>query len=42
MPVCEIDGKRVNEGVPGSVTQKLQELFTAEIEKQCGELVYSS
>ena len=42
MPVCEIDGKVVNEGVPGSVTQRLQELFTAEIEKQCGEIVYSS
>lgn len=39
MPIIEIDGKKVNGGVPGPVSKRLQELFEAEIELQCGELV---
>ncbi|WP_066366882.1 D-amino-acid transaminase [Neobacillus fumarioli] len=38
MPIIEIDGRKVKDGVPGSVTRKLQELFSKEIEKQCGPL----
>jgi len=38
MPIIAIDGKTVGDGHPGAVTKKIQELFTREIEKQCGEL----
>ena len=38
MPVVEIDGKPVDKGEPGPVTRRLQNLFKAEIEKQCGQL----
>lgn len=38
MPVVEIEGKPVGTGEPGTVTRKLQELFKAEIERQCGKL----
>jgi D-alanine transaminase len=39
MPVVEINGKKVQSGVPGPTTQKLQKLFEREIENQCGVLV---
>jgi D-alanine transaminase len=39
MPVIEMDGNKVNNGMPGEVTRKIQELFQREIERQCGELV---
>jgi D-alanine transaminase len=39
MPVIEIDGKKINSGIPGPLTRKLQDLFKLEIEKQCGVLV---
>jgi D-alanine transaminase len=38
MPIIEIDGKKVNAGIPGPLTLKLQKLFEKEIEKQCGVL----
>ncbi|WP_312469936.1 D-amino-acid transaminase [Neobacillus sp.] len=38
MPIVEIDGKKVKEGLTGPVTRKLQELFEREIAKQCGNL----
>jgi D-alanine transaminase len=38
MPIIEVDGKRVANGLPGPVTIRLQELFEQEIEEQCGEL----
>ncbi len=38
MPIVEIDGKRVHNGIPGPITRELQELFEKEIEKQCGAL----
>lgn len=38
MPVIEISGNKVNNGTPGEVTRKIQELFQQEIEKQCGKL----
>jgi D-alanine transaminase len=38
MPVIEVDGNSVANGLPGAVTVKLQELFEREIEKQCGTL----
>lgn len=38
MPIIEIDGKKIKEGVPGPLTRKLQALFEAEIERQCGPL----
>ena len=38
MPVVEINGKRVQFGIPGPTTQNLQDLFEKEIEKQCGVL----
>lgn len=38
MPIIEIDGKKVKDGLPGPVTRKIQELFVQEIEKQCGAL----
>jgi D-alanine transaminase len=38
MPIVEIDGKTVRNGIPGAITRKLQELFEEEIEKQCGAL----
>jgi D-alanine transaminase len=38
MPIVEIDGKKVGDGITGPVTRKLQELFEREIVKQCGNL----
>ncbi|MEH7484686.1 D-amino-acid transaminase [Neobacillus drentensis] len=38
MPIIEVDGKEVAEGIPGPVTRRLQEAFEQEIEKQCGAL----
>lgn len=38
MPVVEIDGKKVSGGNPGPLTRRLQQMFKAEIEKQCGKL----
>ncbi|MEH7074705.1 D-amino-acid transaminase [Neobacillus drentensis] len=38
MPIIEVDGKRVGDGLPGPVTKRLQELFEQEIERQCGAL----
>jgi D-alanine transaminase len=38
MPVIAIDGKKVNNGEPGTVTRKLQTLFEAEMIRQCGNL----
>jgi D-alanine transaminase len=38
MPIIEVNGKSVANGLPGAVTLKLQELFEREIEKQCGIL----
>lgn len=39
MPIVEIAGAPVGEGKPGPVTQRLQQLFEQEIEKECGKLV---
>lgn len=36
MPVVELEAKLIADGKPGPITQKLQTLFKAEIEKQCG------
>lgn len=38
MPIIEVDGQRIGNGKPGEITKKLQELFKAEIEEQCGQL----
>lgn len=38
MPIVELDGSKVGDGVPGPITRKLQQLFVAEIQKQCGTL----
>jgi D-alanine transaminase len=38
MPIVGIEGKPVGNGEPGPVTRSLQELFKAEIERQCGKL----
>lgn len=38
MPIVEIEGKSVGNGLAGPVTKKLQQLFEKEIEKQCGKL----
>lgn len=38
MPVVEVAGKPVGNGQPGPVTRKLQTLFKAEIERQCGNI----
>jgi D-alanine transaminase len=38
MPIIEVDGKSVADGLPGPVTKRLQEMFEQEIEKQCGAL----
>lgn len=38
MPIVEIGGEKVKEGVPGPITKKLQLLFSEEIERQCGKL----
>ncbi|WHX39666.1 D-amino-acid transaminase [Mesobacillus sp. AQ2] len=38
MPVVEVAGNPVGNGQPGSVTRKLQTLFKAEIERQCGNI----
>jgi D-alanine transaminase len=36
LPVIEIDGKNIGNGKTGAITKQLQELFTQEVEKQCG------
>lgn len=38
MPIVEVEGVKVKDGLPGPITRRLQSLFTEEIEKQCGEL----
>lgn len=38
MPIIEIDGETVGEGVRGPVTAQLAEAFKAKIEEQCGEI----
>ncbi|WP_423799340.1 D-amino-acid transaminase [Neobacillus sp. SAB-20_R2A] len=38
MPIIEVAGKKVRNGGPGPLTSRLQDLFTQEIEKQCGSL----
>ncbi|NRD76163.1 D-amino-acid transaminase [Bacillus sp. BRMEA1] len=38
MPITEVDGKMVGNGLPGPITRKLQAGFVQEIEKQCGAL----
>jgi D-alanine transaminase len=38
MPIINIDGMKIKDGLPGPVTRNLQELFTQAIEKQCGTL----
>ena len=38
MPIVEVEGKQVGNGEPGPVTRNLQNLFKAEIERQCGKL----
>ena len=38
MPIVQIRDKKVTEGLPGSITRKLQKLFEQEIENQCGKL----
>jgi D-alanine transaminase len=37
-PVIEMDGAIAGGGTPGPITRKLQDLFTVEIQKQCGAL----
>ena len=37
-PIINIDGQPVGNGVPGPVTQKLEQLFAEEIDRQCGTL----
>nr|WP_325048663.1 D-amino-acid transaminase [Peribacillus glennii] len=36
LPVIQIDGQAVGDGIPGVVTRKLQKLFRDEVIKQCG------
>ncbi|MDP4085911.1 MAG: D-amino-acid transaminase [Bacillota bacterium] len=38
MPIVKIDGRKVKNGSPETVTRRLQALFTEEIENQCGKL----
>jgi len=38
MPIIKIEGQQVGNGKPGPVTRRLQELFKAEIEAQCGPI----
>jgi D-alanine transaminase len=38
MPIIEIDEKKINDGLPGPVTRKLQVLYDQEIEKECGPI----
>ncbi|WP_079510113.1 D-amino-acid transaminase [Mesobacillus jeotgali] len=38
MPIIEVDGKPVGNGQPGAVTRNLQNLFKAEIERECGQI----
>jgi len=37
-PIIEIGGEKVGDGVPGTVTKHIQELFNQAIEKECGSL----
>lgn len=37
-PIINIDGQSIAAGEPGPITQRLQKLFSEEIEKQCGSL----
>ncbi|XJZ26529.1 D-amino-acid transaminase [Bacillota bacterium Lsc_1132] len=39
MPIIEIEGKLVHDGVPGPITRQLQQSFAAAIEKECGSVV---
>lgn len=39
MPIIEINGEKVKEGLPGPVTRRLQVMFDEMIEKECGPLV---
>ncbi|WP_409302261.1 D-amino-acid transaminase [Peribacillus sp. SCS-155] len=36
LPIIKIDGTVIGDGQPGQITQKLQELFSNEVERQCG------
>lgn len=35
-PIIEVQENKISGGIPGEVTKKLQKLFKAEIEKECG------
>ncbi|MFS0765368.1 D-amino-acid transaminase [Peribacillus phoenicis] len=37
-PIINIDGQSIAAGEPGPITQRLQKLFSEEIEKQCGSI----
>jgi D-alanine transaminase len=37
-PVVEISGTKIGNGVPGSITTKLQHLLEEEIKLQCGPI----
>ncbi|KWW20107.1 D-alanine aminotransferase [Peribacillus simplex] len=37
-PIINIDGQTIATGAPGPVTKRLQQLFSAEIERQCGSI----
>ncbi|MCK1991904.1 D-amino-acid transaminase [Peribacillus muralis] len=37
-PIINIDGRMIATGTPGPVTEKLQQLFAEEIERQCGSV----
>ncbi|MDQ0882694.1 D-amino-acid transaminase [Peribacillus sp. V2I11] len=37
-PIVNIDGQSIAAGEPGPITQRLQKLFSEEIEKQCGSV----
>jgi D-alanine transaminase len=37
-PIVEIDGKKIGDGKPGTITKQLQQLFHQEIETQCGTI----
>ncbi|WP_273126151.1 D-amino-acid transaminase [Metabacillus sp. HB246100] len=40
MPVIQINKQVIGNGDPGTLTRQLQQLFTSEIEKQCGNLSF--
>jgi D-alanine transaminase len=37
-PIIEVQEEKISGGIPGEVTKKLQKLFKAEIEKECGSI----